>query len=403
MHQEVLLPGLLLQSFVKEKLHEWLQKLRELLKEDLKAKGASLDDQGVMQACIKKAVAACDVGRRVEYFLATGNLVSRSGLAQSQTSGFTVVAEKLNFLRYISHFRSVHRGAYFAELRTTTVRKLLPESWGFMCPVHTPDGSPCGLLNHLASACEVVVNPPADAAAAAAACCALLAGAGMLPAHPSLLQPLPPAHLPVVLDGVCVGTCAAVQAPQLVALLRSRKVAGAPPPALPWHLEAALLAPRAGGPYPGLYIFSGASRMVRPVRQLSGARAVEHIGALEQVFMAIRCPDGVGGGSAELGASHEELAPTAFLSTVASLTPWSDFNQSPRNMYQCQMAKQTMGTPLHSYPFRADTKLYRLQTPQARPRPAALAPGCPLDPLPRSLQRRRRACQLSHASTKVIG
>lgn len=33
------------------------------------------------------------------------------------------------------------------------------------------------------------------------------------------------------------------------------------------------------------------------------------------------------------------------LSVVASLTPYSDFNQSPRNMYQCQMGKQTMGTP----------------------------------------------------------
>lgn len=63
--------------------------------------------------------------------------------------------------RYLSHFRSVHRGAYFAQLRTTAVRKLLPESWGFMCPVHTPDGSPCGLLTHLTAACRVVTYPPA--------------------------------------------------------------------------------------------------------------------------------------------------------------------------------------------------------------------------------------------------
>ena len=34
------------------------------------------------------------------------------------------------------------------------------------------------------------------------------------------------------------------------------------------------------------------------------------------------------------------------LSIVASMTPFSDYNQSPRNMYQCQMAKQTMGTPV---------------------------------------------------------
>ena len=47
-----------------------------------------------------------------------------------QQSGFTVVAEKLNFYRYLSHFRAVHRGAFFSEMRTTSVRKLLPESWG---------------------------------------------------------------------------------------------------------------------------------------------------------------------------------------------------------------------------------------------------------------------------------
>jgi DNA-directed RNA polymerase I subunit RPA2 len=107
---------------------------------------------------------------------------------------------------------------------------------------------------------------------------------------------------------------------------------------------------------------------MRPVRQLgdSGlvAGSLELIGTLEQAYMDIRCPDGGTCGSAGLAATHEETGPTAFLSAVASLTPWSDFNQSPRNMYQCQMAKQTMGTPMDSYPFRTDTKLYRLHTPQ---------------------------------------
>lgn len=64
------------------------------------------------------------------------------------------------FYRYLSHFRSVHRGAYFAELRTTTVRKLMPEAWGFLCPVHTPDGSPCGLLNHFSAMCRLVTKRP---------------------------------------------------------------------------------------------------------------------------------------------------------------------------------------------------------------------------------------------------
>lgn len=38
--------------------------------------------------------------------------------------------------------------------------------------------------------------------------------------------------------------------------------------------------------------------------------------------------------------SHRELKPTAMLSFVAQLTPFSDFNQSPRNMYQCQVCSK---------------------------------------------------------------
>lgn len=44
-------------------------------------------------------------------------------------------------------------------MRTTEARQLLPDAWGFICPVHTPDGSPCGLLNHLTIDC-VVSNSP---------------------------------------------------------------------------------------------------------------------------------------------------------------------------------------------------------------------------------------------------
>ena len=29
---------------------------------------------------------------------------------------------------------------------------------GFLCPVHTPDGAPCGLLNHMAASCQVDID-----------------------------------------------------------------------------------------------------------------------------------------------------------------------------------------------------------------------------------------------------
>lgn len=69
-----------------------------------------------------------------------------------------IIAENINRMRYMSHFRAVHRGAFFKDMRTTEARQLLPDAWGFICPVHTPDGTPCGLLNHLTKDCQVCLD-----------------------------------------------------------------------------------------------------------------------------------------------------------------------------------------------------------------------------------------------------
>ena len=375
MHHEILLPGLLIQTFVREKLQEALFRAKEaVLREcDERPQTSDLHDQEWLSRTLTGAITKMDLGRLVEYFLATGNLASKSGLGLSQTSGFTIVADKLNFMRYLSHFRSVHRGAYFAELRTTTVRKLLPESWGFLCPVHTPDGSPCGLLNHLAAQCFVDIADGSGnelRATHVAQVYKVLASAGVLISVGRLGgAPPPPVHLTVTLDGAVVGTVGASEAVNVVAALRAAKVSE--PSRVPSTLEVAYIPPAVGGgggAFPGLNLFTSPSRMIRPVRQLPGG-AVEYISSLEQVFMSIKCPDGGSGGSDAITFSHEETGPGAMLSAIASCTPWSDYNQSPRNMYQCQMGKQTMGHPMHSFCYRPDTKLYRLQTPQ---RPIAL-------------------------------
>jgi DNA-directed RNA polymerase I subunit RPA2 len=116
-----------------------------------------------------------------------------------------------------------------------------------------------------------------------------------------------------------------------------------------------------GGPYPGLFLFTGAARLVRPVLNRNTGKT-EMIGPMEQPFMDIAC---LAEDVREGITTHQELDPMNMLSLIASLTPFSDYNQSPRNMYQCQMGKQTMGTPCHSFPHRTDNKLYKLQTPQA--------------------------------------
>jgi hypothetical protein len=467
-----------------------------------------------------------------------------------QVSGYTVVADKINFMRFTTHFRSVHRGQFFAEMKTTTVRKLLPENWGFLCPVHTPDGGPCGLLNHLAGPATVTAYPLAEAgfrdavakrtgaaggedgaaaaslpASPAAALTELLVALGMVP-FSATHTVMPASYLPIMLDGCPLGGAAPHVAYQISRALRRAKAltaavragidrvgagklpgqdaavqallraavvgqtlptavgrrgkaakgathsssssgggasggaavadyddlvgaAGAAsgpvdmrrllvvPPALevaflppPWwepETDAAITDAAAGarreaavavasgaaaagaagsdargesggssdgggaagdapatrlvGLYPGLFLSTAAARLVRPVIQLDTG-LVELISPLEQPYMDIACtPEDVTDilhadheAHAAAGAAphahallytHIELSPLSMLSEAAALTPFSDMNQSPRNMYQCQMGKQTMGTPVHSWVHRTDTKLFRLQTPQA--------------------------------------
>lgn len=204
---------------------------------------------------IKKAADRLqDIGRKFEYLLNTGNITSRSGLDLTQTTGFTVVAEKLNFFRYISHFRAVHRGAYFNQIRTTAVRKLRPESFGFMCPVHTPDGSPCGLLNHFASKCNVVSQ--SCSAEEVEELHSMLAMFGVVPVDLNVQMRLPE-YVPVHLDGEVLGYQLSERVPRLVHHMREIKAVGlersrqaltssiARQPAVPFHLEVLRCAPLA--------------------------------------------------------------------------------------------------------------------------------------------------------------
>ncbi|KAK9284078.1 hypothetical protein L1049_012338 [Liquidambar formosana] len=372
-NQEVLLPGQLITIYLKEKLQEWLDKAKRLLQDQINNKSKNFDFRSLED--IKKVMdknPSKQISQAIENMLKTGRLATQSGLDLQQRAGMTVQAERLNFLRYLSHFRAVHRGSSFAGLRTTSVRKLLPESWGFLCPVHTPDGEPCGLLNHMTASCRITsyFNSQGnirDFFKIKLSILSVLIGVGMTPSLPKLAQAGPPEVLSVLLDGRVVGSIPSSEVEKAVAHIRRLKLAATS--AIPDDLEVGYVPLSMGGAYPGLFLFSSPSRFVRPVKNISvpseKSHDIELIGPFEQAFMEIRCPDGGDGGRRNtFPATHEEIHPTGILSVVANLTPWSDHNQSPRNMYQCQMAKQTMAFSSQAIHFRADQKLYHLQTPQ---------------------------------------
>jgi DNA-directed RNA polymerase II subunit RPB2 len=59
-----------------------------------------------------------------------------------------------------------------------------------------------------------------------------------------------------------------------------------------------------------------------------------------------------------------EIHPSTLLGVCASIIPFPDHSQSPRNCYQSSMAKQALGIPVETINSRSDTIIYSMDYPQ---------------------------------------
>lgn len=311
------------------------------------------------------------------------HIAKRGGRGSSApaTSGVSQAASRLNSLAFASHLKKV---AISGTRKTpANARQLDTSQWGYLCPFETPEGQPCGIVNHLAMLGFVSLEYSTRMV--------LDWFEENVPSAQSVIRPtFNPADWRVVINGKLAFS---IKAPMEYALPCEASAEGALRVAqhpitliverfkhdrcmgaLPRDISISIANPDVRE----IRVFCDGGRLTRPVCVVKNgvlglnARDIHNLktrgggqcsSSIEELFRAgkMELLDGAETEDSLLATFFSEtydtnnelqpfytgceVSPVSIVGISAGLIPFADRNQSPRNVYQAGMGKQALGTP----------------------------------------------------------
>jgi len=300
---------------------------------------------------------------KLKQALATGNFTVQglgssgaSSISNATKVGVSQVLNRLSYSATISHLRRIQTPVEKSG-KLLAPRKLHGTSWGYVCPVETPEGHSVGIVKALSMLTSISQHTPSSVTM-------------------NLLKELPSIDwintilrqykgTPIVVNGVIVAYTTDPTNTYRSLSEAKREFRLHPHTGLAWNVLLNTIT-----------IESDGGRFVRPlIRVRNGKLAsfptnpecwndwikscIEYVdpSQTETIRVAMTPSDITN------HHTHCEIHPTLILGHMASSIPLSDHNQSPRNTYQSAMGKQAMGIFARNYANRLDKNGYILCSP----------------------------------------
>ena len=292
---------------------------------------------------------------KLKQALATGNFTvqglgtsNSTSLSNATKVGVSQVLARMSYTSTISHLRRIQTPVEKSG-KLLAPRKLHGTSWGFVCPVETPEGHSVGIVKNMSLLTNVTQHIPSNTVLHFLQDTKQVTWVETAQVYNGTA---------ITLNGVIVGY---TQDPhRLITTLRAAKRSFRlhPHTSVAWYTLLNTI-----------IIETDSGRLVRPVFRTGVAfpprgsdwntwlqTCVEMIDASETETLRIA----TSAADVTPDHTHYEIHPSLLVGHMASSIPLSDHNQSPRNTYQSAMGKQSMCIYAGNYAKRLDKNGYLL-------------------------------------------